>query len=55
MVQKKKVYEIGMVCVYCGNQTEAPCCGEVHHEIGYETKDGEIILASEITEEMVII
>ncbi len=40
--------EIGLVCVYCGTETEEMCCGEVHLEYGYETEDGELILESEL-------
>ena len=49
-----KVTEIGMVCPYCGTQTEDVCCGEMHHETGYETEDGEIILESDLTKEHTI-
>lgn len=42
--------EIGYVCVYCGTPTEYLCCGEVHHEIGYWTKDDVLILESELTD-----
>jgi hypothetical protein len=45
-----RVTKVGWVCVYCGAETEDLCCGEVHHEIGYETQDGELILESELTE-----
>lgn len=48
------VQEIGYVCVYCGTETEDSCCGEVHHEMAYETDDGEIILDSELTEEYTV-
>lgn len=46
---KIKIVEIGPVCVYCGAETSEPCCGEIHHELGYETEDGELILYSELT------
>ena len=49
------VIEVGSVCVYCGAETEVGCCAEVHHEIGYETKDGELVLESELTEAHVIV
>ena len=52
---KMPVTEIGMVCVYCGAETEVGCCAELHHEIGYETKDGELVLESELTEAHVIV
>lgn len=45
------VTEIGSVCVYCGTETEDMCCGEVHHEMAYETEDGELLLESDLTEE----
>ena len=32
---KMKVIKVGMVCCYCGTQTQDACCGEVHHETGY--------------------
>lgn len=48
------VVKVGPVCVYCGKETEIGCCGETHHEIGYETETGEIIMESELTEWHVI-
>lgn len=50
-----KVIEIGVVCPYCGTETEDVCCGEMHHELGYETEDGELILESELTEKHKIV
>lgn len=49
---KIKIKEIGPVCVYCGTETEDLCCGEVHHEMGYEAIDEPIhvILESELNE-----
>ncbi len=54
---KIKVVEIGQVCVYCGTETEAGCCGEVHNELGYEAVDDPVhlILESELTEEHEIV
>ena len=48
-----KIEEIGIVCVYCGNVTESPCCGEVHHELAFEI-DGDLVLESELTLEQAI-
>lgn len=31
------------ICVYCGSQTLAPCCGENHHEQVPVDKDGNLI------------
>lgn len=45
---KKQVNSIGLVCPYCGTPTEDVCCGEMHHEEGFETEDGEIVLESEL-------
>ena len=47
-----QVVEIGTVCVYCGTETEDACCGEVHHELGYETveENPELILESELSQ-----
>ena len=42
------VIEIGSVCVYCGSETSDMCCGEMHHEMGYETIEGELVLESEL-------
>lgn len=39
---------LGMACVYCGNLTNGPCCGEMHHEKAYETHNDEIIFEHEI-------
>jgi hypothetical protein len=54
---KTKVKEIGEVCVYCGSDYgiedyEVGCCGEVHHELGYESVDEPIhlVLESELNE-----
>lgn len=57
MLKKIKVVEIGQVCVYCGSETQDACCGEVHHETGYETigNNPELLLESELTEEHEII
>lgn len=44
------VVRVGSVCVYCGKETEAPCCGEIHHEVGFETENGELLLESELTQ-----
>lgn len=54
---KKLVKPIGSVCVYCGTETEDGCCGEMHHEIGYETIENnpELILESELTEKHIIV
>ena len=53
-----KVYPIGDVCPYCGSPVQIDphmgCCGEVHHERGFETDDEEIILESELTDRHVI-
>lgn len=46
-----EIEEIGLVCVYCGTPTAGLCCGEVHHEEAYDV-DGELVLESEMTEEM---
>lgn len=47
-MKKDELIEIGYVCVYCGTETKEPCCGEVHHEVGFEDSDGNLILESEI-------
>lgn len=52
---KIPITSMGWVCVYCGTETEDGCCGEIHHEIGYETDDGELILESELTQHHEII
>lgn len=49
------VTEVGWVCVYCGAETQDLCCGEVHHELAYETGSGDLVLESELTELHVII
>jgi len=45
-----EIEEIGSVCVYCGNETQDMCCGEVHHEMAWEI-DGDLVLEHELTEE----
>ena len=49
-----QVTEVGEVCVFCGKDYatedfEVGCCGEIRHEVGYETEDGDLILESELT------
>ena len=48
-MKTKYVILIGECCPYCGNVTEAMCCGEVHHEPMYETQDGQLLTYSELT------
>lgn len=44
-----KLTKLGKCCVYCGTETEGPCCEEIRHEQGFCAPDGEIILESELT------
>lgn len=50
--RKISVITVGPVCVYCGTETEDVCCGEMHHELGFETIEPhcELLLESELTE-----